>query len=78
MFESDNIRLSAYRVLYRSDNLYVLRDVLLHLRETMTIKRVFDDEEAIGACGIHIEQCFRILNSSIESCFGSYADACGK
>jgi len=44
----------------------------------MKIKKMFKDRDAIGACGIHIEQCFRILNSGIESCFGSYADACGK
>gem|GEM_PF-4246267 len=39
---------------------------------------MFDEEDAVGACGIFFERCFGILKSCFDSCFGSYAQACGK
>ncbi|HIH40182.1 MAG TPA: hypothetical protein HA341_05355 [Halobacteria archaeon] len=44
----------------------------------MKIKRMFDEENALGACGRFFEQCFGILERCFESGFGSCAKACGK
>lgn len=72
--KSDNIRLSAYRILFCSDNLDDLRDLLLYLilknkkrLKMRRIKKMFEERDAMGYVGSCMESLFNGMGSCIES-----------